>query len=268
MANTRFVPSTRNRLTLPVAILKNGAGGPALVQDPAYPMSNLMNNDRGSVWSTGITAVNPIYVHIDMGSNQVIRIFAILGMQALAGGFLPSQVAVGYRTGTYSSVPGDYTSAGLMFATTADTMLELTPTTMRFIQFTLVMPGTGWGNGFSLGKFLAAAVIDDMGMVYSPGSVHRGIVVPQIRSESQSGAVHITRTGPNYLTFNLEFRKIDNTTVGRLSSIAALGEVPFLYIDQNNAPYECIVADAEWQRVHLWSPPDLWDAALSFRQLA
>jgi len=267
MATTRLIRAGDNRTTSASAVIMNGGSGPPLIQDPAYPMSNLLNNDRNSVWASGPTATDPIVVHIDMGLSQNVRIFGLLGMRAATGGFGPVQLTLGFRTALqgYASDPASYTIAGSVFVTGPDVFLEITPTGMRYLQFSLASPGS-WGNGFSLGKFLAAATVNDLDMIYSPGSA-RGVVVPQIRREAQSGTIHVTRTGLNYQTFALSFRSITDATVGILNGIA-ISEFPFVYLDYNNAIFECLLSRADWQRTHRWSPPNLWDADLEFRQLA
>lgn len=266
MANTRFVRPTDNRTLAATALLKNGPSGPALVQDPAYPMANLLTHDRYTVWATGAAAAS-IAVHIDMGVTASPRMFGLLGLRVATGGYSPSQCAIGYRTSVqgYSSDPGAYTSIGLIILPGLDATLEVGPTAMRYLQFYFGMPGTGWGTGFSLGKLLATSTLQDLGFLYSPGFDHT-IVTPQIRTRTQAGLPMVTRIGTPYSRFVMPLRSVDGGTLGVIQNIAGATD-PFLYYDRINQPYECLPSRMEWSRSHRWSPPDAWDIDFEFEQL-
>lgn len=63
-----------NALAAAGVILKNGTGGgaPALSQNADWPMSNLLLQDRYSVWRSVGDGVAPVSIDFDLGSSQTI----------------------------------------------------------------------------------------------------------------------------------------------------------------------------------------------------
>lgn len=274
MASTRFSTKAANYILSTGVVLKNGTGGgaPALQEDAAYPMSNLLKVDRYSVWATGPTAPNPMLVHIDLGQDRALTFFAVLGMRqaaSLAGNTISSIFGTRTAAQGYSGVSTDYTDRATVALPTmgvdgVDGGVVAASSTCRYLQIKVSVINTTLG--LTLGKFAVGLLDQDLGanLVYSPGAENH-LVTPQVRTETPAGFPVISYVGAPYRRFLLPFRAITTATRDQLNTVAKQTD-PFVYFDQFDVAHECVPAP-ENAVAHRWSPPDIWDALLELRSL-
>ena len=267
MAGTRFATAGANVVIAVPATIKNGTGGgaPPLVQDAAYPMSNLLLVDRYTVWATGAAAPSPHLVHLDLGFAYDISFVGLLGIRYPNPGSGPSLVEIGSRT-TYSVTQGDYTirSTQDLAGHPVDPCAAIATVAARYWQLAIYDIDTTFG--FSLGKPMLGSLDQDLGstMVYSPGATVRR-VQPGARTEVMDGAPVVSYLGLPYKLFALPFRMIQTVVKTKLDTIAQQTD-PLVYFDQFNVATECL-AEPEYEVTHQWAPGDLWDMTLRLRGL-
>jgi len=266
MAYTRLSKSAYNAVLATATVLKNGTGGgaPALTETASNPMANLQTVDRFTVWASGASAPDPLYVHYDLGSDLSIVAVGYHAMRVAAGASLPSSVVVGSRTaaGGYSGTPGDYTTRATLSAG-LDVESEITPASARYWQFTINgIPGAA---GCTLGKLALITQLDNLGLVHSPGG-QVTITQPQARTRTPGGVLASTVFGNPYRSYSLPFLAVPAATKATLEAYGTQG-TPFIYIDQDGLAFECLPSP-DFVRVLRWSPADLFDVVLNFEALA
>jgi hypothetical protein len=271
MPGTRFSTKAANYLLSSGVTIKNGTGGgaPALQENAAYPMSNLLKVDRHTVWATGISAPNPTLVHIDLGQDRALTFFAVLGMRQPPGAAGNTITSIfGTRTAAlgYSGVSTDYIDRATVTVPTTelDGGVVAASATGRYLQVKVSIINTSLG--LTLGKFAAGLLDQDLGanLVYSPGAEGR-LVTPQVRTETMAGFPVISYVGSRYVRFLLPFNAITTATKNQLDAVAKETD-PFVYFNQFDVAREC-VAPPEYAVSHRWAPPDLWDSVLELRSL-
>lgn len=267
--NTFVVRSADNTILIPGATLMNGTGGgaPALQQDAAYPMSNLLNPSRSSVWATGASPPSPFYVHITINSQNVIG-WGFLGMRGATG---PGFIDFGYRTAAqgYSIDPAQYTALSTLGGTgPIDKYFAFTSQSMRHLQFTVRFSPAA---GFALGKFVVARSKDDWfldtpgkGSIYSPGS-SRVIEVPQVRVRSQAGEQHVTVLSRSaYRRFSFIFNNVAESTKTFLETFAQETN-PSTYVAVDGTVYEVLPVPGGITATQVWI--GRWDCTVEMESL-
>ena len=236
--NTRFC--TANRVF--GATVKNGSGGgaPALVQDSAYPMSNIALNDRLVQWSTGASPSNPTTVDIDLGNTYTLDTFSMHGIR-ISGGTNFTGCDVYVQTGTYApggswtvvgTIPGSalnaYRDAGLHLANSVSA---------RSVRFVFAHFGHQW----AVGKFFAG-LMTDLGIVADAGSENspqRNVTLYTF----PSGTTIELHTGDNGRKISLMFTNVLKATRDAiLNALPGAGD-PFVYMDEEDRFWDCICAD-------------------------
>jgi hypothetical protein len=270
MPGTRFSTKAANYILSTGVVLKNGTGGgaPALLQDAAYPMSNLLKVDRYTVWASGTSAPNPTLVHIDLGVDRALTFFAVLGMRQPPGAAGNTITSIfGTRTAGlgYSGVSTDYIDRATVTVPTTevDGGVVAASATGRYLQVKVSVINTSLG--LTLGKFAVGLLDQDLGtIIHSPGAEDR-LVTPQVRTETLAGFPVISYVGGPYRRLSLPFQAITTTVKNQLDAIGKLTD-PFAYMDEFDVVREC-VAPPEFAVIHRWAPPDLWDSVLELRSL-
>lgn len=253
--NTIFIRNKDNATLAAGVSISNGSGGaPTLTQDLAYPMSNLLNSSRYSVWATGPSPPDPTIVHMTVPNSNVVA----WGFLGLRGAIVPGFVELAYRSASagYSTNPGDYTPLSTLSGSGAiDKVFRHASTPMRYLQFKFsFVPSSGW----AMGKFLVAKAKDDWffdtpdaGALYSPGS-SRVIIAPQVRVASQAGEPHVTAVGAYaYRRFSLRFANVGDVTRAFVESFAQETK-PATYLAGDGTAVEVLPVPDSVKVEHVW----------------
>lgn len=276
MGNTRFVTLAQNAACRATAALTNpklanGAGGvyagaPALVEDPSYPMANILGRDRYSVWACPAGADNSggggeVWVDLDLGSNRTVLAVGILGFRAV--GSFPSSMLPSWRNaGSYSATGYTTDIPAINLGTRNPVSVLPAPRTARYWRF--AFPFASFGDGFRVGKFFLATTITDLGFLYSGAEYPR--VTPRVLSQSGGQHPNVKVTGDPYDMPTLQFTNVAQSTKDTLSTLASQSQ-PFVLIDPFDRARECILASDRHVSSHIWAPPDRWSVSLELREM-
>jgi hypothetical protein len=266
MSNVRFITTQQNKgrrttpaSTFPKLINGNGAyaGAPALVQDPDFPMSNLLDPDRVSaVYVTGPTPANSgsdLIIEFDINSAPLsISAVGILGFVRLAGATFPNSVAIEYLPGsTYAPVVGWVAMGSFSMVIGRDGGLVTgSPISARFWRIRFLNASFG-AQGFSFSSPFIANAITDLGFLYSRSA--EVIVTPKTVVEGYGRTPVITRTGLEFRRWALAYDNNDVTTRDIFDALGA-SALPFIYLSPEDDVFECVQDGEEFIRNHIWSP--------------
>lgn len=283
MPNVHFGRSLQNVLLTggtTIRIVNTAGTTITTLQDNAYPVSNLLNADRYSVWSTGTsttgltTPPNDAYVQFLFQTSQgSLRYWGWHGMRLTR---IPavqlSNINMFY---SLSNPP----VSNPLDTSWVDTSVPLTQTGNPdgYAELPSTLPNGVWGvqfrltgiiNGGSLVSFLLgnfslfrSSGVNDLGatMIYSPGS-SRVQRIAQARVVSANGAVHVTdfSGGFQHHEINMQFRSVTNTIRGIMLGLGAETR-PIVYRDHLGTTYQILPAENGLTITHIWGPPDLYD---------
>jgi len=268
---TRFIRPADNKIlnlfgsTLPRIIngdTANFADPPALVEDPQYPMSNLLNPSLYTPWVTPQgTTPSTVELHIQTVSST-IAFLGFFGCRLLSLPFTASYriASAGYSsTGPWTSLIGGSLDArhnGFVLAASTIGMY------WRFL-FTFAP-----ASGFSIGSISLAPVTQDLGIVYSPGAEDL-MVFPSIQSRNGAGHLEVVSVGDPRRLVVLPFRTVTDAMRTKIDAIfgAASRREPAVWIDQNDVARPVVLANSDLRWRHAWAPPNLWDCDVEIEVL-
>jgi hypothetical protein len=231
-------------------------GAPATQEDPAFPLENLLNSDRSSVWSTGPTPADPLRIQLDLGGDKAV---ALLGLHGLRAGILPNQLLAGYRTAAQGYAASTYTALPVQNFTSGprDTGQVLFPVvTGRYWQLEL----DSFGIPYALANPLLAAITNDLGIVYSPGSTDTYLPVVA-RDRTAGGMPVVTQLGDDRRELVMLFNNVDQGIRNALLLLAK-SRAPVTYVDAFDQFQQIILTTDRLQIAHTWGPVDRYDVTL------
>ncbi len=279
MSNVRFIRANQNKArkvsptsTYPKLINGNGAysGAPALVEDASFPMSNLLDKDRASkVYVSGPNPYNSagsdLIIEFDIaGSAQSIVAAGMLGFGLVGGSLFPSQLIVEYLPGTTYQTTGWIADIPILsIGGVRDVGSVFTARSARFWRFRFPF-ASGAQDGFTVAGFFLATTVTDLGFLYSRASER--IVTPKTTIEGYGRTPTITRTGIPFRRWTLAYDNIDATTKATFDTLNSEAS-PFIFLAPDDRVYECVTDGEEFERAHVWSPPDRFQFAFPMRSL-
>jgi len=286
MANTRFStvqsnamgPIFQGGVVTPVLINGNVAytNKPALEQDAAFPMANILNPDRYLLWKTSNTppsGADALKLDIDLGADRTIKIISFHGIrcQPVPEGLFPRPFTVhaAYRTAgqTYD---GTATFTNFASAATAsfggyrDAMIEGAGETFRYLRIMFSDAATA---PFALGRLFVSIVPEvDPGVIGSPGSTHE-IVNPALVTENMAMGPVVTIIGETHDEFQLLLEAVSTATLAQLDFLRRARQ-SFVYYRHTGTVHECIVSGMRAISTQTFGPPPLYSVRLNLLSLA
>lgn len=263
MGTTRFGRPSDNRLLSPNTIILNGSGGgaPALIQDPLFPMSNLLNPDRYTPWKTLVGATPPLKIDFDLLGSLTCSYISFHGLRQnaplLTGWTIERQTGTYTPGGTWLSVSGSniqpYTrDQGFAFAAVASRLWRLTLTT--FPQ-----------EGMSFGSIFLGTLSQDLGILYS--AMVEDIIHATIPWATASGHANVMEIGDTRSLVQMSFRDITDAIRQKIDNGFGRGSSrdPVVWVDRADIARQVIVRRLVW--THTWGSPNLWDCQLDLEVL-
>lgn len=227
------------------ATLQNGTGGgaPALVQDAAFPMANLLADDRQILWSPGAAAF-PLTITVDvtLASAATVSALSLMGLRLATGSAITSiefftQAGAYTPGGTWTSrgsVAAPYPAHGLgvqfvAVASVASVRAVLTTVTGLFTSGRLFI-----GDPFSIADSFVA---DQGGRGDSPS---RNVTLYRL----PSGSVFQVSQGSNARKISLT---MSNLSASQRSLLHGLTDAtrPFLHLDAEGLFWDCLLESPE-----------------------
>ena len=245
----------------------------ALTNSPAtatgYSAESIRSRDRHTVWKASSSAAYDAVFQYDLGQERSVRVLSICGEKHREwGSSLGPAVWLHYSEDgeTWTNVSTTAIISQTAWGTTGN---PVTPD-LSYV-FAASISAQFWQvsfyntNNFSVGKMFLGP-INDLGLVYSPGTVIQS--VRQRTRHSVNGALAIHETGPAYRRWQLRFDKATATTQATLDSIHGLGR-PFVYIDKGSKTWHVELDDDLLTRSHFYgnATTDLYDSSLNLVQL-
>lgn len=199
-----------------------------------YPMENLLTWDRRAPWKVTKpgSLFSTAYVDIDLGTSRSLRVFGMLGLLKPAS--FPFSIALYYRT---SAQGYDPSTAGGVWSTINNSAIWLyqrdliveneSATGLRYLR--LAFQSANSGDGWTVGKLLAATAFTDLGFLYGPDSELPYVTHVQT-VEGCDGGIFRTKMGEPTRRFVLKFPYLENTS---RAAVQSLGNelYPFLFHD-------------------------------------
>lgn len=274
---TRFARPTDNKMVRRSASVTpriingdtvNFTTPPALVQDPKYPMSNLLLPDRYTPWSTPVgSAPDPVILHVDTGTITPALI-GLFGIRWFGGGSIPNQCIISHRTSYLST--GFYSTTGV-----ADVTIPMN--SGRDASVVGVLPtGRYWEFyfpnfsplGFSIGSIFMGVVSQDLGMLYSAGAV-RNLIVPVVQGRTGGGNPNSVVVGDERELITMPFRNITDATKSKLDLVFGRGvqRDAAVWVDAGDIARQVQLANYNLPYTHRWGTPNSWDLDLDLEVL-
>lgn len=248
------------------------AGAPALVQDPAFPMSNVLYAGRSAniyVWplSAGPNNGSDVLIEFDLGSIQTIMGAVVLGALA-ANNTLPNVVHVECipNTNTYSTSgwvsPAGATNISNITSARDQGRIFDAPFAARYWRFRIV--SVTISIGFSIASLALFTAITDLGFLYAGADETR--ILPRTLVESYSRMPTVTMLGPEYRRWELRYENNDAALRAIFDGLYADRD-PFIFLTPDGRWQECIWDTEEFTRTHVWAPPDRYAMTVGLRSL-
>jgi hypothetical protein len=216
------------------------------IEDPAWPIANLLDRDRGLVWKVPPREIgdNSVSVQFDLGAEQslagagfTINAIGLLGFSLLdPASPLETYVEFYYKTSN-TGWGGGWTQIGTSgVLCERDLIISISPEIqdVKFIQATFIsLAGT---PGWTLGK-LFVAEMGNLGIAYGLGSSEFS-VMSRSRVLSMDGRQYVTEYGLERRGFKMEFPTVLNDTKVALVSLAKELQ-PFVLHAPSGEAFEC-----------------------------
>lgn len=276
-ASSNKARRTPASLTFPRIINGNAAyaGAPELREDAMFPMSNaLLSGRTGNVWAwDGTNGSNDpngydIILEVDIGNITSISASGMLGCARASGASFPQGVDVEYLPG----VTYDATTGWLTYGSNVSTMVArdsgsvLPPVSARFWRYRLKNAAFGFGQvpGFSVASLVLQPSIVDIGFLYSGASERR--IAPRTLVESYDRSPTITKIGNEYRRWSLRYDNNDAALRSTFDQLFSQSN-PFVFITPDSEWLECVWDSEDFERSHIWAPPDRYRFTVELRSL-
>lgn len=235
---TRF--GTTNLAVAATCAVQNGVGlnAPAAWQDAAYPMTNVLLNDRMLFWATGALP-SPAKFDLKFTATQSLNAIGVHGLRMESGAM--TSIEAFKQTGSYNGT-GTWTSLGLLAASNAgkrDWGLTFASTSVDSIR--LVYTATG---RFHHGKVFAGATwnlgsyrVSDPGNETSP---QRNAVVYTV----PAGSVFTYNLGDTGRKFSLSFSHLSASDSHLVEALADLVQ-SWILVDHEDRFWDVLLADKQ-----------------------
>ena len=225
------------------AVLKNGTGGgaPALVQDAAFPMSNLLLNDRKVLWSSGVLAGSSVTVDIVLGGASTVSAISVHGLRISNGG---SWGGESYYTQTGTYTPGGTwtnagTSPGFVYPDTGSAFTPRANVTAIRVVFGSITGTLVCGKIFAGDpSYVTPSYVSDQGTREDTPQRNATILT------YPSGSVFAFNLGDQSRIIKLQFSNITAAQAAFLQGLAGLVQ-PFVYLDASGAFWDVILASKQ-----------------------
>lgn len=244
---------------------------PPLVEDPNYPMSNLLKYDRNIPW------VHPggggqVDVEFDLGSNQSVSVLGLLAMMPAPGGLLPSGgCTFMYKAGNSTSPLFGYDVNAFTDLFTSGGHLSLSgnprervnhetfgTVSARYWRARFKAPIT---SSFSIGSIVVGSAPIDIGTptyfgqdsLYSPGSMQETLRA-RVVSRTLGGVAIQTDIGLPRRRFRYRYEAVNRATRDILRSVAIFFARinDQLLLTPENEAYTIMFPDDGFQEEHIW----------------
>ena len=254
----------------------NGDGtytnAPALEQDAAYPMANLLTADRYLKWKSSNTPPsgnNAVKIDIDLGADRSIWFVSAHGIivpDVLEGAVArPFYMRAGYRTAALGyDGAGTFTTFGADadFGAVRDAKIDNgVAVSFRYLR---LMFSDAVSSPFSIGRLYVGTPDIDTGKVYSGASdeyIH-GV----LRSENAALGPTSTYMGEDHRELSLQFDTILDADIANLDKVMRTHQ-SFIYFGFNGDVLECIIKDIRARKIHTFRPPNIFSVTLDLLQL-
>lgn len=232
-------------------------------EDPNFPASNLLIDDRYVTYSRGAAASGLAQITFDLGTgygNFPVDFIGVSGLQVPNGFVWPNLMSI-YYGNTYPPTTdiGHNVPVGRPLADHAVVNPRMYA---RYWSFGIqpVAPGIG----FTLGNIILGRIDQDLGISHSPNAT-RQHVATRVRSRAIGGQPTVTEVGSQRELLVLPFIAIPQSIMDSIDKVAAA--TTFYYLDQDDVLRQCALSGDQITRTHRWDSPDLWDASLELEVL-
>lgn len=278
-ANNKVIRPDGSLLTWPVIIngdTINYPGAPARVEDPLFPMDNLLNADRYSPWATPRGATPSSFaLHVDTGTNT-IGMAGLFGMRFFDGALFPNNVIISSRTqaetyvasgfysSTFSGADANFSFSG---APRDGSFILPSPVIGRYWEFYFPFCAP---EGFSVGNIFLGQLATDLGIMYSFGATPRVTnVSPVIRSRTGGGDLRVVKVGDDRRLVTLPFRSIEDAIMAKIEAVFGFGRSkdPCYWADYADVVKQVVLATDGISKSHVWAAPNQWDCDVELEVL-
>ena len=243
------------------------SGAAPVVEDPDFPMTNLLSNDRYAIWKTGEVSSGPVVVEIDFGAGYPVDCIGVLGVHYYTSGSAPMAAVFKYLTSAdgWGGVWREFENS-IAYLRTAESLLfqPSVVADVRFLQITL-SAGESAGS-WSVAKMYGGAAVD-ITLWYSAGRSDTD-VAPRSRVRTMGGFPYMTTYGEHYQILKLPFKTVTTVVKDKLVTIAE-SDTQFVISLPTGEAYECIPAGESFDVVHVFGSGvlNLWDVTLEVEVL-
>jgi len=264
------------------AVLINGTGGysnpPTLVQNADFPLSNVLTEDRYTTWRWPTGTSGTATVDFDLGGDVTVLAAGVAGMKR-SGTATWNRWRVYYKTAATGYDGGGGATVGwtpygdAMFGAASPVLRDAIVEGLgagqfwRFQSSSLVTSATA----FSVGKFVLAASVVDLGIASSPGLVTRR-VRPSAIEQTVGGVFVRTGLGMEHALLSVPFRTIQRATLDKIVGLfyGSGSKTAALYITPTGLVYEVVPRGDELEYTMVWADGtnELYDAMLELEGMA
>lgn len=284
MGTTRFIKSFPDNkiIRLPGSALTypriiNGLAGsqypsaPARVEDPAFPMENMLHPSRYLPWCTPLGTSSSAKIHIDLGSNQNVRAVGVHGHRLMGAGLFPTSCVIGYRVGTGTAPAFGYTATGftsivsLQLGRRDSVFVMPAAVSMRYIEIDASLVSS---DGWAMSNPLVAVTVNDLGFLYADGAADT-LVHTRARSRAAGGHLTVMKIGDPRRLVSMPLLGVDDSTKTLVDSVfgEATAAYPVTWIDTADRGVQVMLAQDELTWTHRWAAPNVWDCNLELEVL-